>query len=180
MTKKVQLLHPDFVYAQKMVYQSAGLVCSNMAIEEESQEYGACRFTMNDLQIQFRVAKITPTKIGQFVTFWKRSASGPIAPFDMQNLVDLFVVSVRSKSGQFGQFVFPKSVLCQQGFVSKNDVGGKRAMRVYPPWDKPDSKQALTTQKWQLNYFVQIDASNLDVVRIRELFFGKKNEECAR
>ena len=170
MSKTVQRLHPDFLYAHKMVYQPAGLVCSNVVAQEESQEYGACSVDVNNQRVQFRVAKITPTKIGQFVTFWKRSASGPIAPFDMHDPVDLFVVSVRSKSGHVGQFVFPKSVLCQQGFVSKNDLGGKRAMRVYPSWDQPDSKQALTTQKWQLQYFVEIDDLDLNVGRIKELF----------
>jgi hypothetical protein len=37
-------------------------------MEAESAEYGAYTFELNDLSVRFRVAKITPTKIGQFVT----------------------------------------------------------------------------------------------------------------
>ncbi|WP_303966072.1 MepB family protein [Sporosarcina ureae] len=30
------------------------------------------------------------------------------------------------------------------------------ALRVYPAWDQPTSKQAMNTQKWQLPYFVDM------------------------
>jgi len=33
------------------------------------------------------------------------------------------------------------------------------AIRVYPSWDTPTSKQAIATKKWQSPYFVKIDAS---------------------
>ena len=33
-----------------------------------------------------------------------------------------------------------------QGFASQDGKGGKRAMRVYPPWDITDSPQAKKTQ----------------------------------
>ena len=29
------------------------------------------------------------------------------------------------------------------------------AIRVYPKWENPTSKQAIKTQKWQLAYFVE-------------------------
>ena len=48
----------------------------------------------------FVVAKITPTKIGQFVTLWKRSGKLPIQPFDLS--IDFVVVSVR-KGDLFGR-----------------------------------------------------------------------------
>ena len=34
---------------------------------------------------------------------------------------------------------------------------GKRGFRVYPNWDTVGSKQAEATQKWQLNYFYEIN-----------------------
>jgi hypothetical protein len=46
--------------------------------------------------VQYRVAKITPTKVGQFVTLWKRVGRGPIQPFELNDPVDMFVVSTRS------------------------------------------------------------------------------------
>ncbi|WP_231938504.1 MepB family protein [Arthrobacter sp. B6] len=34
-------------------------------------------------------------------------------------------------------FVFPREALIARGVVSRDFVGGKRAMRVYPPWPAP-------------------------------------------
>ena len=149
-------MHPDFIASQKMIYEPCGWKCNNIRKEAESAEYGACSFDMNNRHIIFRVGKITPTKVGQFVTFWKRIGKGPIMPFDMADDFDLFVVAVRDKD-KFGQFVFPKDVLYAKGIISKDGKGGKRAMRVYPLWDIADNSQAKKTQAWQLNYFFGAD-----------------------
>jgi len=45
---------------------------------EKSVEYEACIFRLNDFFVRFGVSKITPTKIGQFVTLWKRTDNGRI------------------------------------------------------------------------------------------------------
>jgi hypothetical protein len=162
--------HPDLLIVQKTVYEPSGLVCKDFVQEAESQEYGACTFVVNGRCVKFRVAKITPTKVGQFVTLWKRVECGPIMPHDMTDSVDLFVISVRDGQS-FGQFVFPKNVLYEKGFVSKQGQGGKRAMRVYPPWDTVDNHQAKQTQLWQLHYFLEISANNcVDIVAVQKLF----------
>jgi len=160
-------IHPDFLAAQELIYQPLGLHFHSIIPEKESQEYGACTFVMDGKNIQFRVAKTTPTKNGQFVTLWKRIENGPILPFDMADAVDLFIVSVRTPT-HFGHFVFPKELLWHKGYVSKDGKGGKRAMRVYPPWDVPTSVQAQKTQDWQLPYF--LDIQRLDKDRAKELF----------
>lgn len=152
-------IHPDLLEAQKLVYEPSGLICHNLVKEKESEEYGACAFEINNQRIAFRVAKITPTKVGQFVTFWKRIGSGPILPYDISDPFDLLVVSVRNPQ-YFGQFVFPKAMLLQQGVISKDGHDGKRAIRVYPPWDVTDNRQAKNTQAWQLMYFFEINHSN--------------------
>ena len=161
-------IHPDLLSAQKLAYEPNGFSCDEIVQETESQEYGACTFKMNDKIIKFRVAKITPTKIGQFVTLWKRIAMGPIMPYDVTDAVDLFIVSVRN-AHNFGQFIFPKDVLWQKGFVSKDGKGGKRAMRVYPPWNAASSLQAEKTQAWQLLYFIEIRPI-IDMAKVKELF----------
>jgi len=144
---------------------------TNVVPEKESQEYGACEFTMNNRRIKFRAAKITPKKTGQFVTFWKRIESGLIAPYDILDPFDLLVVSVR-KETHFGQFVFPKSVLYQKGYISKEQQGGKRAMRVYPPWDITEIKQAQKTQSWQTAYFFEIYPNKCpNRTKIQKLFY---------
>ncbi len=163
-------IHADFFAVQKAVYEPHGGVCKNIEKEAESAEYGACTFEMNDHSILFRVAKVTPTKIGQFVTLWKRIGKGPIMPYDMADSIDLFVVSVRNKN-RFGQFVFPKAVLLEKGIVSKGGKVGKLAIRVYPAWDITDNPQAKRTQAWQLNYFFEISPDQpVDGAIIRRLY----------
>lgn len=125
---------------------------------------------MNTLSIRFRVAKITPTKVGQFLPLWKRSGDGLIQPYDISDSVDLFVISIR-QGNNFGQFVFPKAVLCKQVIVSNKGKDGKRAIRVYPSWDEPMSRQAQKTQIWQLKYFLEIPVNiPIDCVRAQMLY----------
>ena len=163
------LVHIDLLAAQKLAYEPNGLTCSVVEIDTKNKEYGACTLQINNLHVKFRVGKITPTKIGQFVTLWKRSTKGPIQPYDIADPFDLFIVSVRNNR-YFGQFVFPKEVLYEKGVLSKNGLGGKRAIRIYPPWDKPDNSQAQKTQHWQLNYFFEIEAQGADKDCIKKLF----------
>lgn len=163
-------MHPDLILAQRFAYEPSGLTVGHFAIEAESEEYAASEFKIGDLKCKFRVAKITPTKVGQFVTLWKRISSGPIQPIDMADPFDLVVISVRT-SEHFGQFVFPKLVLYEKGVISEAGSGGKRAIRVYPPWDTPDNKQAIQTQKWQVPYFFEIPLNGqADVSRIQKMF----------
>ena len=163
-------MHPDLIAAQKLAYEPSGLVIERFAREKESREYAASEFVVRHQRIRFRVAKITPTKLGQFVTLWKRIDKGPIQPFDKSDPFDLVVISAR-KSGHFGQFVFPKSLLFEQGILAKDGKGGKRAIRVYPPWVMTDNKQAQETQEWQAPYFFEIFPAEPEAIRIQKLFF---------
>ena len=153
------------------IYDKCSLEISDFIIEAESKEYDACRFQLNGLNILNRNAKITPKKVGQFVTFWKRNENGPIEPFDENDQIDFYTVNVRTEN-EFGQFVFPKSVLIKKGIISTEKKEGKRAFRVYPNWDIAKNKQAERTQKWQLNYFYQINSST-DLQKVTELYNGK-------
>lgn len=153
---------------KKEVYEVCGLEITDFELESESKEYDACRFKLNGKKVLCRGAKITPKKAGQFVTFWKRNEGGPIAPFDVSDLIDFYVVNVRSED-KFGQFVFPKSVLVKRGIISTPKKEGKRAFRVYPTWDIVKSKQAQRTQQWQLEYFYEINPST-NFNKVRELY----------
>lgn len=150
------------------VYDKCSLKISNFKNELESKEYNACRFELNGRNILSRDAKITPKKVGQFVTFWKRNGNGIIEPFYESDRIDFYVVNVKTEN-DFGQFVFPKSVLIKKGIISTEKKEGKRAFRVYPKWDVPKNKQAELTQNWQLNYFYEINKS-IDLKKVSELY----------
>ena len=92
---------------QAAIYNPLNFPISNLQIEVESKEYNACRFTFNGFNIISRSAKVTPKKLGQFVTFWKRSGNGPIEPFEETDDFDFFVVNINLEE-KCGQFVFPK------------------------------------------------------------------------
>lgn len=142
-------------FVEDKVYRPNNMQIHDFRIEVEGKAYGACNFRLNLKNVCFRVGKITPRKEGYFVTFWKRSEAGPIRPYDLNDVIDLFVVNVE-KDGMFGQFVFPKAELFKRGVLAKEGVGGRLAIRVYSPWDTAKNKQAKVTQAWQVLYFYQI------------------------
>ncbi|OOG71487.1 MepB family protein [Flavobacterium sp. A45] len=162
-------LPEDLILIREILFKNCNFEITQPILEAESSEYGACTFTLNDFNILFRTAKITPTKTGQFVTLWKRINQGPIQPFDSTDPIDLFAISVR-KDNYFGLFIFPKSVLIAKEIVSDKKEG-KRAIRVYPPWDETTSKQAQKTQKWQLDYFLELTKDQtIDMKHAKFLF----------
>jgi hypothetical protein len=164
------IIHSDLLATKDLVYNVCGFDCSQPLLEAQNAEYGAYLFHLNSLSIRFRVAKITPTKVGQFVTLWHRIGDGSIQPYDISDPVDFYVISTRN-GNNFGQFVFPKQVLFNQNIVSNQGEGGKRAIRVYPPWDKTTSQQAQKTQKWQLDYFLDSPINErIDSDRARLLY----------
>jgi hypothetical protein len=65
------ILYNQLYTAKKLLYNKGGFTFNELIIENESQEYAACSFRLNDLKIIFRVSKITPAKTGQFVTMKK-------------------------------------------------------------------------------------------------------------
>ena len=155
--------------SKALIYDSCGFTFDTLVAGKESRDYSAYTFTLNNLKIVFRSAKITPTKTGQFVTLWKPLGNGPIMPFDALDPIDLVVISVH-KDNHYGQFVFPKKVLAAKGVFTTNCKDGKRAMRVYPPWDVTENAQAKRTQKWQLNYFLEIKEGRADIEKARLLY----------
>jgi hypothetical protein len=124
--------------------------------EAESAEYGACRAELHGKHLVLRVAKTTPTKTGQFVTVWKRPhPDAEIAPLDEADPVDAVIIAVADGDGaRHGFFIFSRAVLIERGVMSRAGAGGKRALRVYPPWCAPEATQAQRTQRWQAQWFV--------------------------
>ena len=153
------------------IYDKCSFEISDFKNESEGKEYNACQYKLNGLNILCRNAKITPKKVGQFVTCWKRNKSGITEPYSENDQIDFYVIIARTEK-EFGQFVFPKSILIKKGIISTKNKDGKRGFRIYPKWDTATNKQAERTQEWQLNYFYQINSST-DLKKVTELYNEK-------
>lgn len=161
-----EFINQELQIINNAIFQSCGLAVTNFQVEQESQEYAAQNFELGARVVKFRLAKITPTKIGQFVTLWQRTATG-IAPFSVNDNTDLYIIATRREQ-DIGFFIFPKHVLFQKGILSGNEKDGKRGFRVYPPWDIAKNKQAQMTQAWQKLYFITLrDGISLDLEKAR-------------
>jgi hypothetical protein len=151
-----------------------------MKTELESQEYFAHNFKLGISNVKFRVAKITPTKTGQFVTIWKRNERGITEPFNISDEIDFCIIAAR-QGINLGFFIFPKKVLHENGILADKTKDGKRGIRVYPTWDLTTSKQAKKTQEWQAKYFIELTQGvKINLKRVGDLLsFGKKTAENA-
>lgn len=136
------------------LFENTSILFKDFILEKESQEYDACHFKLNEIRVQYRKAKITPKKEGQFVTFWKRIPSGIIAPFEEADPFDYLIVAVETEN-ESGYFIFAKAVLASKRIITTKLKEGKRAFRIYPPWSNPKNKQAIDSQKWQSACYVE-------------------------
>lgn len=128
----------------------------NIVYEKENSEYNSMQFNLDELLFKYREARITPTKLGMFVTFYKRNKSNITIPYDITDTVDFLVIGIKNNSN-FGCFIFTKKILLEKDIMSKNNIGGKRGFRVYPPFEKVTSTQAIKTQSWQVEYYKDLN-----------------------
>lgn len=154
-------INRQLAFINDIIYAPNNFAIVSFKEEAQNAEYAGCVFELSDgttvKSIRFRVAKITPTKIGQFVTFWEKDANKVNQPYLIDTAPDLLVITAFSQDGRFGQFVFPKHLLLKKNILKSQSTQGKMGMRVYPSWDRPVSKAAIHTQGWQLPYFFEIN-----------------------
>ncbi|MBM7585369.1 hypothetical protein JOC86_001911 [Bacillus pakistanensis] len=158
-------------YVNKMIYEPNNVTVKLVQEEKQNSKYGAGTFRLSSKTVRFRVANITPTKVGQFVAFWEKDENNKNQPYSYGEAPDLLVITTFKNDSEFGQFIFPKEILFKQNILRSSSTKGKMAIRVYPSWDKPTSKQAMKTQKRQLPYFVDMsNPSELPIDKIIELY----------
>lgn len=145
---------PELSHIENNILKDIGLAITNIEKDKEADEYLGCNFQIQHLHIKFRKAKITPKKIGQFVTLWKRDTNSKTIPYDASDPFDFYIIAT-SKDHKCGFFLFPKIVLIKNKILTSTQ-GGKRGFRLYPNWDVPTNKLALATQKQQIPYFIDI------------------------
>ncbi|MGR3897952.1 MepB family protein [Psychrobacter sp. 1176_08] len=167
--------HTTLEYVNELIYKANKWTIASIEEEKQNSEYAAGKFELfNKLDVKtvrFRMAKQTPRKIGQFVTFWQKDSKGINQPFHYNGSPDLLVVTTFKDNYTFGQFVFPKSVLLKNNIFQTYSTNGRMGIRVYPSWDTPTSSTAIKTQKWQLEYFfIVTDTTALPIEKIRALY----------
>ncbi|TKH12676.1 mep operon protein MepB, partial [Bacillus wiedmannii] len=76
-----------------LVYKPNNLMITNLIEEKQNAEYVGCLFHLNKKTIRFRVSKITPNKIGQFVSFWEKDTNMQNQAFSYHAAPDLLVIT---------------------------------------------------------------------------------------
>lgn len=152
--------HEALAYVSKVIYEPNNIRVKSIKEEKQNAKYGAGIFQLSSRTVRFRVANITPNKVGQFVVCWEKDKNNKNQPYSYDEAPDLFVITTFKNDSEFGQFIFPKDVLLKQNILRSSSTKGKMGIRVYPSWDSPTNKQAIKTQKEQLPYFVDMSNAN--------------------
>ncbi|WP_141542914.1 MepB family protein [Bacillus wiedmannii] len=153
-----------------IIYKPNKLIITNLKEEKQNAEYAGCLFHLNHKSIRFRISKITPNKIGQFVSFWEKDDNLKNQAFTYDADPDLLAITCIDDN-KLGQFIFSKEILLKEKILKTQSQKGKMAMRIYPLWDTPVSNQAKKSQMWQLQYFVDLsDPNNLPIDKLLNLY----------
>ncbi|MEO8236355.1 MAG: MepB family protein [Flavobacterium sp.] len=162
-------LFSELALINKSIFQVCGIEFENIATESESQDYFAHNFELNKQKVKFRMAKITPTKTGQFVSIWKRNEHGITAPHNVADDFEFYLIATRQAT-KLGVFIFSKTVLSENKILTNVNKEGKRGIRVYPTWSLAENKQAQKTQNWQTKCFIEIGSENqIDIKKAKKL-----------
>ena len=143
---------------ESLFIKNYGQKITNLTIENACDEYFGFNFQIEKLNFKFRKSKITPKKVGQFVTLWKRNSEKQTEPFNENDNFDFFIF-VSEQDEKFGFFIFSKKLLIEKNILSSRLKEGKRGFRLYPTWVKTESKQAEKTQSWQTEYFIDLTSN---------------------
>ena len=145
---------------QNSVFSKLNVIISQIQPDSECEEYFGNNFQLNQFSIKFRKAKITPKKIGQFVTLWTRNPeSKQTEPFSSEDPFDFYMIFCDTDH-KSGFFFFSQQILVQKNILTTLSKDGKRGFRVYPTWDSPENKQAKKNQNWQKDFFIDFSDEN--------------------
>lgn len=158
-----------------LIFKPLNYHLSEIHSDKEADEYFGFDFKINDIKIKFRKSKLTPKKIGQFVTFWKRDQNNKTVPFDLDDDFDFYLI-LMEENGNAGFFIFPKSILEKEDLISSQLKAGKRGFRIYSDWHFPTSKQAEKTKLWQTRYFINFSDTESSILEKFESIMNSKNQ----
>ncbi len=160
---------------QNSVFSGFNINISHLEQDPECVDYHGYRFQSHQLNFLFRKSKITPKKAGQFVTLWKRNpVSRQTEPFTSEDPFNFYIIACDDNE-KSGFFFFPKHLLMQKHMITSISREGKRGFRVYPTWDSPENKQAVKTQNWQKDFFVDFSDEN-DLEQFESILYQNRKK----
>lgn len=161
-------LPAQLIKAFEIGYFPFNLKPRNIILNNEGKDYSSLSFQIQDLKIEYREAKVTPKKLGYFVTLWKRNSMAKTEPYSFLESIDYYCFGIACNRN-FGQFIFPRNILFENGILSSPTHKGKLGFRLYTPSLKLTSEHAKKTQIWQGRYFLNFK-SKKDLYCIPLLF----------
>lgn len=154
---------------QSLFRDIASLSIFNVEPDNECEEYYGYNLHAGTLHLKFRKAKITPKKLGYFVTLWKRNSHGQTEPFSISDHFDFYIIAA-AENNRFGIFIFPRNILVEKQILTNSNKEGKRGFRVYTNWNTTENKQAEKTKNWQKNYFINLsDLKEKDIDKFKSI-----------
>lgn len=157
----------------ELVFKMNNLKLHRVLKEVYNEAYQAHTLYLDDKSIRYRKSKITPTKSGQFVSFWTKDENGKNRAYTDEESKDFLLIDCMSHNSHEGFFLFPKDALLKHDILKTMTEKGKMGMRVYPSWESVDNKTAFKTQCWQTEYFVDLSLED-DIVSKKVLMILKK------
>ena len=157
-----------------LIFKPLHLNISEIIQDQECEEYYGFNFKINDIKIKFRKSKLTPKKVGQFVTFWKRDQDKKTIPFGINDDFDFYLILIEENDNA-GCFIFPKFTLEKEDLISSQLKTGKRGFRIYANWHLPNNKQAEKTKLWQTQYFIDFSDKETSITEKFETILNSKN-----
>lgn len=140
----------------ELMKQSTFATYTVLKEEIQNEEYEGLLIESNEGVLRSRLAKKTPKKKGYFVAFWEKDAHNKNQAFHVDDEPQHYLIFVDDE-GKKGMFVFPIARLEKQGILRNDVQKGKMAIRVYPSWETELNPTATKTQKWQNEYFYDLN-----------------------
>ncbi len=112
---KMHTMNEELCKLENTLLKNIDFKISVITQDAECEEYFGYNFRLQQLNIKYRKAKVTPKKNGLFVTLWKRNIKGQTEPFNHNDPFNFYIIAAEH-SERFGYFIFPKLLLTEKKF----------------------------------------------------------------
>jgi hypothetical protein len=159
----------SLILVKNIIRNNFAVLIDNIVEEEQNLEYEGFSFSIKKKRFRSRKAKKTLKKKGYFVAFWEKDSNNVNKPYDEETSPEKLVINIIDND-KIGQFIFPKKILVDKKILTSVDSKGKMAIRIYPSWCDNLNYNAVSTQKWQLDYFIDL-SDQYDQLNLEKLYF---------